>query len=245
MFTVLIPSSAWSMICAGEGGKDERVRQGSAITMRDAPRGVRRGAPTGEAGMLRILLADDHTILRHGLREILQSLKHYEIVGEAVDGDDAVRQGLATRPDIVVMDIGMPGLNGIETTSVLKATLPQSKILVLTMHEHLDVIADAFHAGAFGYMIKTESDAEMIRGLRAISRGYMFFSSRVATVIGDAFRHHLGFNLQDEALCRELDFLESSCHAKFTDGEGLPSVEIFNGYCLAILTRVKDCLVHR
>lgn len=195
--------------------------------------------------MLRILLADDHTILRHSLREILRSLGRFEIVGEAIDGDDALRQGLAIRPDIVVMDIGMPGLNGIETTSVMKAVLPQSKILVLTMHEHLDVIADAFDAGAFGYMIKTESDTEMIRGLRAISRGYMFFSSRVATVIGDAFRHHLAFNLQDEALRRELDFLASSCRAKFTEGDELPPVETFNGYCLAILTRVRDCLVHR
>lgn len=196
--------------------------------------------------MLRVLLADDHTILRQGLREILQSLRCFEIIGEATDGDDALRQGLATQPDIIVMDIGMPRLNGIETTALLSAALPRSKILVLTMHEHLDLIAEAFDAGAFGYMMKAEPDVEMVRGLQAISRGYMFFSSRVAGLINEEFRRTLSFDLHDEAFRRELDFLESLCHAHSAGEEYyrfLPA-DTFNGYCRAILSRVKRCLVH-
>lgn len=195
--------------------------------------------------MLRVLLADDHMILRHGLREILRSLRCFEIVGEAIDGDDTLRQGLATQPDIIVMDIGMPGLNGIETTAVLSAALPRSKILVLTMYEHLELIAEAFDAGAFGYMMKAESDEEMIRGLTAISRGYMFFSPRVAGLIREEFRRNLSFDMRDEAVRRELDFLDSLCHPQSAEAGNCPllPVDVFNGYCRAILTRVKRCLV--
>jgi DNA-binding NarL/FixJ family response regulator len=201
--------------------------------------------PRGESRrMLKILLADDHRILRHGLREILQSLGPYEIVGEAVDGPQTLAQALRWRPDIIIMDIGMPGLNGIETTSALKTALPETRILVLTMHEHLDLIAAAFEAGAQGYMIKTESDQEMARALKLISRGYIVFSPRVAALIIEEVRRHPRFDLRDPTVQQELALLDSVSHCFCAPQESIPflSVELFNATCRSILARLKGCL---
>jgi two-component system response regulator NreC len=140
---------------------------------------------------LRILLADDHTLLRQGLRKILQERSDWEVVAEAGDGREAVRQTLAVQPDIAILDIGMPLLNGIEATRQIVRRLPDIHILILSMHANEAYIIQALKAGAKGYLLKDSADTDLIRGVVAVASGKSFFSPAVAKVMLDDYVRHL------------------------------------------------------
>src|SRR4029079_12135897 len=112
---------------------------------------------------LRILLGDDHTLLRQGLRKILEERPDWEVVAEASDGRDAVRQATATQPDVAILDIGMPLLNGIEATRQIIRRSPKIHVLILSMHSNEAYIIQALHAGARGYLLKDSADTDLIR----------------------------------------------------------------------------------
>ena len=111
---------------------------------------------------LRILLGDDHTLVRQGLRKILEEQPDWEVVAEASDGRDAVREALALQPDVAVLDIGMPLLNGIEATRQIVRRLPQVNVLILSMHAEEAYITQSMQAGARGYLLKDSADTELI-----------------------------------------------------------------------------------
>ena len=134
---------------------------------------------------LRILLADDHTLLRQGLRKILQERPDWEVVAEAGDGREAVRLTLAVRPDIAILDIGMPLLNGIEATRQIVRRLPDIHVLILSMHANEAYIIKALKAGAKGYLLKDSADTDLFRGVAAVASGKSFFSPAVAKVMLD------------------------------------------------------------
>ena len=140
---------------------------------------------------LRILLADDHTLLRQGLRKILQERPDWEVVAEAGDGREAVRQTLAVQPDIAILDIGMPLLNGIEATRQIVRRLPDIHVLILSMHANEAYIVQALKAGAKGYLLKDSADTDLIRGVAAVASGKSFFSPAVAKVMLDDYVRHL------------------------------------------------------
>jgi two-component system, NarL family, response regulator NreC len=140
---------------------------------------------------LRILLADDHTLLRQGLRKILQERPDWEVVAEAGDGREAVRQTLAVQPDIAILDIGMPLLNGIEATRQIVRRLPDIHILILSMHANEAYIIQALKAGAKGYLLKDSADTDLIRGVAAVASGKSFFSPAAAKVMLDDYVRHL------------------------------------------------------
>jgi two-component system response regulator NreC len=140
---------------------------------------------------LRILLADDHTLLRQGLRKILHERSDWEVVAEAGDGREAVRQTLAVQPDIAILDIGMPLLNGIEATRQIVRRLPDIHILILSMHANEAYIIQALKAGAKGYLLKDSADTDLIRGVVAVASGKSFFSPAVAKVMLDDYVRHL------------------------------------------------------
>ncbi len=137
---------------------------------------------------IRILLADDQELILDGLRALLERESDLEVVGERRDGREALSAARALEPDVVVMDIGMPGLDGIEVTRKIVAESPAVKVLILSVHEGSEVIRSAFEAGATGYLLKDCATDELVRGIRVVRAGKSFVSSSIADTVVDAFR---------------------------------------------------------
>src|SRR5579864_7738239 len=139
---------------------------------------------------LRILLGDDHTLVRHGIRKILEERPDWAVIAEAADGRDAVRLAASLEPDVAVVDIGMPLLNGIEATRQIVKCHPDVRVLILSMHADEPYIIQALKAGARGYLLKDSADTELIRAISAIAAGKSFFSPAVAKVMLDDYVRH-------------------------------------------------------
>ncbi|MEO7019990.1 MAG: response regulator transcription factor [Ktedonobacteraceae bacterium] len=143
---------------------------------------------------IHILLADDHTILRAGLKMMLNAQPDMEVVGEAQDGRQALHEAQRLHPDIILMDITMPDMNGIEATKQVKKQLPDVKVLILTMHENDEYVFQALRAGASGYMLKEAADTDLINALHVIQSGNFYLSPTAQSVmVGDYLqRVHAG-----------------------------------------------------
>jgi DNA-binding NarL/FixJ family response regulator len=139
----------------------------------------------------RILLGDDHTILRQGLRKIIQAQPAWEVVGEAANGRDAVELAISLVPDVAILDIGMPQLNGIEATRQIVRRVKSVAVLILSMHSDETYIVQALQAGACGYLLKTAADTDLVAGVGAALEGKSFFSPAVARVMLDDYRRQL------------------------------------------------------
>lgn len=129
--------------------------------------------------MIRVLLADDHRLLIDGLRPLLEKQKDIEVVGVARDGMDAIKQAIKCRPDIILLDISMPGLNGIDAAKRILKEIPETKIIMLSMHADQRYIQESIRAGACGYILKESAAGELIEAIVAIQRGEIFFSRSV------------------------------------------------------------------
>ena len=129
---------------------------------------------------IRVLIADDHPLFRDGLRTLLNSVPETEAVGEVATGDEAIAQAATLQPDVILMDLHMPGLNGIEATRSILHTSPHIGILVLTMFEDDDSVFSAMRAGARGYLLKGADQAEILRAIKAVSHGEAIFSPAIA-----------------------------------------------------------------
>jgi DNA-binding NarL/FixJ family response regulator len=140
---------------------------------------------------LRILLGDDHTLVRNGLRKILQERAEWEVVAETGNGRDAVREALTLEPDVAILDITMPLLNGIEATSQIVRRLPNVRVLILSMHANEAYIIQALKAGAKGYLLKDSADKELIQAVTAVAAGKSYFSPAVSKVMLDDYVRHL------------------------------------------------------
>ena len=123
---------------------------------------------------IRILLADDHAVLRAGLRALLYSQTDMQVVGEAADAAACLRVAAETRPDIVLLDVSMPGLGAAQTTRQLLRDHPDSKVLILTMHEDAAILREVLDAGAGGYVIKRAAESELLNAIRAVQRGELY-----------------------------------------------------------------------
>jgi len=129
---------------------------------------------------IRVLVVDDHPMFRNGLRTLLSSLPNIEWLGEANDGAEAVASSLQLQPDVVLMDIQMPGLNGIEATRQILQHSPHTGILVITMYENDDLVFSAMQTGARGYLLKGADQVEIIRAIQAVASGEAIFSPAIA-----------------------------------------------------------------
>ena len=138
-------------------------------------------------GELRVLLGDDHTVLRHGLRKILEDRRDWHVVAEAGNGRDAVREALALTPDVAVLDIGLPLLNGNEATRQIVRRAPSVRVLILSMHSDQVYVTQAIQAGARGYLLKESAGAELLEAITALASGKSYFSQAVAQVVFDDY----------------------------------------------------------
>ena len=132
----------------------------------------------------RVLIADDHPLLRAGLRRLLAADPELEVVGEAGTGEEVLRLTSELRPDIVLLDISMPGENGIETTRILKAKLPGVRVLFLTMHEEEGLLQEALRAGGDGYVVKRADEPEILRAIHAVRDGNLYIHATMTRAVG-------------------------------------------------------------
>lgn len=140
---------------------------------------------------IRILLADDHAILRAGLVRLLGEEKDIEVVGEAENGREAVQKALELHPDIVLMDIGMPVMNGMEATKQIKKRDADVKVLVLTMHDNEEYLFQVLQAGAAGYVLKKAADSDLVNAIHVVSRGDCFLYPSAAKMVVEDYLNKL------------------------------------------------------
>src|SRR5262245_6991116 len=162
-------------------------------------RGHRRG-PGAPAIVARILIADDHEVVRSGLRRLIEARADWEVVAEVSDGNEAIRQAVARNPDVAVLDYAMPLINGIEATRRIRASLPNTEVLIYTVHDDETVICSLLHAGARGYVLKSDAGSEVLAAIDSLTHHKPFFTSKVCDILLDAFVTRLkpkAFRLSD------------------------------------------------
>jgi two-component system nitrate/nitrite response regulator NarL len=136
---------------------------------------------------IRIMLADDHPIVRNGIKDALSKQKNIEVVAEASNGAQVLRKAKELLPDIVLMDISMPGMGGLEATQRLRSAAPTVKVLVFTMHDNKEYVLEIIRSGASGYVLKDTSTLELVRAIETVYRGGTFFSSKVSKLLLDQY----------------------------------------------------------
>lgn len=181
---------------------------------------------------IRVLLADDHTILREGVRALLEDEPDMIVVGEAEDGRTAVKMACELKPDVVVMDIAMPLLNGIEATRQIKRTCPCVNVLVLSMYDNEEYIRSVLAAGAMGYILKDAAARELLNAIRAVHRGEAVLSSAITRLVIEDYLRWGGIPTDhyEEALTpREREVLQLIA-------EGYTNKQIAEILCLSVKT---------
>lgn len=139
--------------------------------------------------IIRVLIADDHTLVRESLVNLLQASGSIEVVAQAADGPETVALAIATHPDVVVADLSMPGLNGIEVVRRLREAVPATRVLVLTMHQEEEYVLQAVRAGAAGYLVKDSAAAELLAAVRSLHAGRSHFGPQAARAMAEQMRH--------------------------------------------------------
>lgn len=162
---------------------------------------------------IRVLLADDHTILRKGVRMLLESETDIEVVGEARTGREAIERARTLKPDIVIMDVSMPELNGIESTRRICDESPHPSVIALSMHKDSVYVREILRAGARGYLLKDSEDDDLIRAIRAVYRGEAFLSPAVSDAVLMDYRKHVT-NPVDLLTSREREVLAMIAEGK-------------------------------
>jgi two-component system, NarL family, response regulator NreC len=162
---------------------------------------------------IRILLADDHAVVRQGFKMILGAQSDMEIVGEAGNGREAVELAEQLKPDVVVMDVAMPELNGIEATRRLAESVPHARVVALSMHKDSVYVREILRAGARGYLLKDSVAADLVSAIRAVARGEGYLSPSVSNAVLDDYRRHVT-NPIDLLTSREREVLQMLAEGK-------------------------------
>ena len=158
---------------------------------------------------LRILLADDHGVLRAGLRALLNAEEDLEVIGEAADGAQVLRLARQLKPDLVLMDISMPGTDGLEATRQLQAELPEVRVLLLTVHEDDGLLQEAIRSGASGYILKRAAESELINAIHAVDRGDIYVHPSMTRALFEEQHKNMPINAVEATLTlREIEVLK-------------------------------------
>lgn len=180
--------------------------------------------------MIRVLLADDHSIVRTGLRRIVEESEDMEVIAEAADGREAIQQVHKTLPDVAIIDISMPGIDGLEVVSQLRSFYPKLPIIILTMHEEEQYVVRAIEAGAMGYITKRSAPEQLVKAIRKVHAGFRYLTEDAAELL--AFRvakGAMGRSPLDALSMRELQVLRRLAL-------GHTNREIAESYCISIKT---------
>ncbi|NOX53007.1 MAG: response regulator transcription factor [Planctomycetes bacterium] len=165
---------------------------------------------------MRILLADDHTLFRSGLRALLEKMGDVTVVAEAADGREALQQIKNVQPDIAMLDISMPSLNGLEVARQVTEDAPLVRVLILSMHSSEQYVVRALQAGAAGYLLKDADIEELERAVRSIARGQTYLDSRVASVVAEFVRDAANESELDRLTPRQREILQLIAEGKST-----------------------------
>ena len=191
--------------------------------------------------MLRILIADDHEVARRGIRAVLESHPGWEVCGEAKDGRESVELAAATKPDVVLLDIGMPNLNGLEAARQILATSPEVSILILTMHDSDNVVREVLRAGARGYLLKSDAGRDLVAAVEALQGQRTFFTTRVSQMVLDGYLHREknGHNVKRDESTEVLTSREREVIQLLAEGKTSKEVAV------ALNLSVKTAETHR
>lgn len=158
---------------------------------------------------IRIVLADDHAVMRDGLRALLESAPDLRVVGDAADGREAVRRVTELRPDVVILDVTMPGLNGVEAARQIAEASPETRVMMLSMHSAAEYVFRALQAGARGYLLKDTAGQSVVEAVRAVSAGRRYLSPAISeTVIDDYVRRYAAADPVSVLSQREREILQ-------------------------------------
>ena len=191
------------------------------------PELIKAGAP------IKVLVADDHAIVRAGIRALLEAQPDIAVVGEAVNGLEAVRLAGETQPDVVVMDIAMPCMNGLRATRQITSSLPGVRVIALTMHDDEEYFFEVLSAGASGYVLKAAAPAELVSAIRAVHQGHVFLYPPVAKMLVDDYMRRVE---SGEARTSYDGLTEREKEVLRLIAEGLSSQEIASRLCLSVNT---------
>ena len=190
---------------------------------------------------IQVLLADDHTVVREGLRSLLDMEEDIRVIADAADGRTAVKAVERLHPDVVVMDVAMPELNGIEATQRICAAHPETKVLILSMHANAEYIYRALHAGAQGYLLKESAAVEVVDAVRVLYAGRRYFSRKVSDMLVDDYvRGHRPISPLESLSLREREILQLVV-------EGKTSAEVAEQLSLSVKTveTYRSRLMHK
>jgi DNA-binding NarL/FixJ family response regulator len=188
---------------------------------------------------LRILVCDDHDIIRRGLKQLLTAHAGWEVCGEAKTGREAVTMAEQLKPDIVVMDLSMPDLNGLEAARRVRKALPRTEILILTLHFSDQLVRDIVEAGVRAYIMKSDADKDLVSAVEALSNHRSFFTSRAADMLLDGFRRPNAAPDPDTLLRSRLTSREREIVQLLAEGKSSKEVAV------ALGISVKTAETHR
>ena len=172
------------MMCPGQALRMEPASGPlTGLDSRRVPSPIRHS----DSAVFRILIADDHEIARRGIRDLLEKHPGWQVCGEASDGRDAVKCACALKPDVVLLDIGMPNLNGLDAARQIVANCPLTRVLVLTVHDSEQVVRDVLAVGARGFLLKSDAGRDLVAAVEALQRHGTFFTSKVATLVLEGY----------------------------------------------------------
>ena len=187
----------------------------------------------------KVLIADDHEIVRRGLSKLIEEQPGWEVVAEVSDGREAVEKARVTKPDVIVLDIGMPSLNGLEATKQILKVDPKAKVLILTVHDSDQMIRQVLDAGASGYVLKTDAGRDLVTAIDALRRNKTFFTAKVGQMVLDGYLNKKTQAQQQEVETGRLTMRQREVVQLLAEGKSSKEVAVVLGLS------VKTAETHR